>query len=339
MLITSGQQAITQSELRHQQNFTSQGTWMKRISHLPTIIAYLCAVVFIANIQLSFITGHSIPPVDRFERWTTNRIEDFLFWLAAMWTVLLHFRLLFKSLSLSTYSIARERESKTWETLLLTGIDARAIVRGKWWASARYMGRNYAVLGGLQALVIVWAIGKSYFSMFYSFRLGMNSTVTAIVFLLLSIIAILFVIGISFLNLGLTTACGLLSATDYQNKLVALFLAIGLRLFIILSLTIFPIGLALSLRLNFVFGTLQGSVGLIIVQMLVTLADNGFLTSYLTLFSTPLYAVLGDPNRGFQHIGLTFLTMIFSPMIYVGLTLLALHFAERNVVRKTPSRP
>jgi hypothetical protein len=341
MFKASSQQAVIQAELRYQQAIAVQGIWLRWIGRLPTIFVYLVVLIFVANTFLSFVVGHPVPPVDRFERFTYHRDEDLLFSLTILWILILHFRLMFKTLSLSTYSLARERESNNWDMLLMTGIDSRTILRGKWWASVQHMWRNYAVLGFLQALTTVWAIGKSNFSMFYSFTLNINPDETAIRLLLLSIISIVFVIVISLLNLGLTTACGLLSAADYKNKNVALIFAIGIRLFTVLSIAVIPIGFAYVFRLNFVFGTLQGVIGLIIILALMTLADNGCLAGYFMLFSTPFYAVYSDPNyaHSFLDVSIVFLAAVISPLIYIALTLLALHFAERSAIRNNALPP
>jgi hypothetical protein len=341
MFKSSSQQAITQSELHYQQESAFQGKWWRRISHLPTIFVYIVVAVFVANIFLSFVVGHNIPPVDRFAPYTYHRDEDLLFSLSILWTLILHLRLMFKTLSLSTNSITRERQSNNWDMLVLTGIDAREIIRGKWWATVQSMWRNYILLGSLQALLIVWAISKSNFSMFYRFRLNMNPAETPFRLLLLSIIATVFIILISLLNLGLTAACGLLAAGDHRNKSVALIFAIGIRLFTILCITIVPIAVADALRVHFVIETLGGALGHIIVQMLATLTDNGFIVSYFVLSTMPLYVVFNDPlyTQSFYWVYNYFLAMIFSPLIYIALTLLALHFAEKNAIRINAIHP
>src|SRR5262245_44836550 len=40
-----------------------------------------------------------------------------------------------RTISTGANSIAREKQGGTWETVLLTGIDARRIVLGKWWGA------------------------------------------------------------------------------------------------------------------------------------------------------------------------------------------------------------
>src|SRR5689334_6370975 len=95
------QNPVAVAELRYQKLLTSarHGNRLHLLSYLPTSLVYLIVLVFVANILLSFIVGHGIPPVDRFERFTYHRDEDLLFSLTILWIVILHLRLMFKTLS------------------------------------------------------------------------------------------------------------------------------------------------------------------------------------------------------------------------------------------------
>ncbi len=48
-----------------------------------------------------------------------------------------HYILLLQSLSLSVNSLVREHTGQTWDALILTGVDARRVARGKWQAVVR----------------------------------------------------------------------------------------------------------------------------------------------------------------------------------------------------------
>jgi hypothetical protein len=51
------------------------------------------------------------------------------------------------TLGLSSNSIRREKAKKTWDTLLLTNVDSRQLVLGKWWASLQALwGDHFMVL-------------------------------------------------------------------------------------------------------------------------------------------------------------------------------------------------
>ena len=51
-----------------------------------------------------------------------------------------------RTLLLASDSISRERRSGAWDTLILTGIDARQIVWGKWWVVVRYVWKDHALM-------------------------------------------------------------------------------------------------------------------------------------------------------------------------------------------------
>jgi hypothetical protein len=67
-----------------------------------------------------------------------------------------HLALVFSALILASRSVAREREARTWDALLMTGVDARRLVIGKWWAVLSHVlkadGRNL----WLRAAVPIW---------------------------------------------------------------------------------------------------------------------------------------------------------------------------------------
>jgi ABC-type Na+ efflux pump permease subunit len=53
-------------------------------------------------------------------------------------------------------TIAREKQARTWESLLLTGIDARQIIVGKWGATLRTLWEQHQRALLLRALAVVW---------------------------------------------------------------------------------------------------------------------------------------------------------------------------------------
>jgi hypothetical protein len=57
---------------------------------------------------------------------------------------------MFITMGLAANSIAREKQNRTWDTLLLTDLDARRIVWGKWWASLRAEWGDHLMVGVLR---------------------------------------------------------------------------------------------------------------------------------------------------------------------------------------------
>ncbi len=70
----------------------------------------------------------------------------------------MHVVLLLVLMALSSNSIIRERRGLTWEPLLLTGVDNRRLLLGKWWASVALMWGDFAMLAviriGLLSLLL-----------------------------------------------------------------------------------------------------------------------------------------------------------------------------------------
>lgn len=60
--------------------------------------------------------------------------------------IALYFVVIMITVALAANSISREKRSRTWDTLLLTNIDARKIVMGKWWASLRAIFGDHTMI-------------------------------------------------------------------------------------------------------------------------------------------------------------------------------------------------
>jgi hypothetical protein len=60
------------------------------------------------------------------------------------------------ALQLAAAAIAREKQARTWESLLLTGVDARRIIVGKWWATMQTLWADFRLLVPLRFGVALW---------------------------------------------------------------------------------------------------------------------------------------------------------------------------------------
>jgi len=143
--------------------------------------------------------------------------------LLILLTIFYHLYLMFQTMSLAAHSITREKESQTWEMLVLTGIDARQIVRGKWWATVQRQLSRYAVLALLRAGMIA-AIGIILSVIFSSFSYSYTNYPVQI--RLAHPISILFSTligaGYTFANLGLSAACGVMASAASKRSSVAI---------------------------------------------------------------------------------------------------------------------
>ncbi|MBL8161599.1 MAG: hypothetical protein JNJ61_06390, partial [Anaerolineae bacterium] len=143
-----------------------------------------------------------------------------------------HFVLMLQTLTLAANSISREREAQTWDMLVLTGMDARQIVRGKWAATVRHQWQRYLFLGVLRAAALVWfanfgarlAYGSLY-SFYYS-----GSMVVVLPPPTHILLAAAMIIVLTLFNLGFTAACGVLASVSAKRGIWALVGGIVTRL-------------------------------------------------------------------------------------------------------------
>lgn len=61
------------------------------------------------------------------------------------------------TMGLAANSIGREQSGHTWESLLLTTMDARQIIWGKWWATVRSLWGDHIMVGLLRIGLVAWA--------------------------------------------------------------------------------------------------------------------------------------------------------------------------------------
>jgi ABC-type Na+ efflux pump permease subunit len=78
-------------------------------------------------------------------------------------TLFVHFMLLYRLVNVAGESVVREKRSKTWESLILTGIPARRFVFGKWLAVLRAARTEIALLTLLRVALCI-GLGQTLFS-------------------------------------------------------------------------------------------------------------------------------------------------------------------------------
>lgn len=121
------------------------------------------------------------------------------------------------TLGLSANSIAREKQGKTWDALLLTGVDARHLVWGKWWATVRTLWKDYALVGMLRLGMVAWLIAAT--SSEFFFRPFLPGLSAGMAYLLVGgLVAVLYTV----LDAMLTAALGLVAAlADFRTGIAA----------------------------------------------------------------------------------------------------------------------
>lgn len=258
-----------------------------------------------------------------------------------IYTFFRHFGLMLHTLTLSANGIVREKQAATWEMLILTGIDARQIVRGKWLAVVQYQFPAYVMLGLLRVGAVVYLSADLSRTNANSFFVGnLNPWVLipppALQVLLAGIIVFLFTL----VNLFFTAACGILASTESKYQVTALVRAILNRPLAIVVF-FFVAGILVSIIPISLDSTGRPSgLNQIISVAFLSLVDNGaqaqgsLVATYIDGYA-PRNFIGGEQNSELHIVLGSLLTLIF----YVLLTLWMLRWAQRRAARLGASQP
>src|SRR5215475_1801076 len=142
---TFTQHPVSRAELKYQWHIIETGRagklwiWMAYILLIPAGLVSL--IFFIAGLVNQIVPGGLHPLSEK-----TGALLGGLGagHLVAM-NLAMYLVLTMITLALSSNSISREKRGKTWDNLLLTGVDARQIVWGKWWATLVALRGDHAV--------------------------------------------------------------------------------------------------------------------------------------------------------------------------------------------------
>ncbi len=142
--------------------------------------------------------------------------------------------LLIVSFALQTASaaVAREKRARTWESLLLTTIDARQIVLGKWWATVQTTFHLYGWLLVWRGAVGLWLVATTQDAPAIAlFGAGL-------------------LVAYPFFNMGVAAALGILASTVARKEGTAQRLAVGLHFSMIAGGVLAALGLIALSPLN-----------------------------------------------------------------------------------------
>jgi hypothetical protein len=273
--------AITRAELSYQtRSAKKMRPWRRWINRTIMWLAITLALIQFGGLLAASLTQRDPTRI--------GEALDPLPSLLMFFTVYYHFYLMFQTIALASNSITREKEAQTWEMLVLTGIDARQIVRGKWWASVQHQLPRYLLLGLLRAgataaLVIRFLPAFSYSSSYYQNHIQLPHPVTILVAGLLG-----FALTIG--NLGVSAACGVMASAVSKRSTLAIARGFANQIVI----TLLPIITIVFVATRIRFGAYNSAFYQVLSMAgmgLISLVDNGF-----TLLSTPLNLEYGYYN-------------------------------------------
>ncbi len=146
-LLNFRQNPIAKAEFRHQRhviNTSRSGLIWIVLASLMLIPGMLFGLGLFGAVLLNI----ELPDVDQFS--TTGQIVGILVAMLITMNVALYLVVILITLGLSARSITREKTGGTWDALVLTNIDARTIVLGKWWASLRALWGDHLMVALLR---------------------------------------------------------------------------------------------------------------------------------------------------------------------------------------------
>jgi hypothetical protein len=247
--------------------------------------------------------------------------------------IMVHFGLIIRALAYSSNSIAREQQQQSWDLLLLTGLDARQIVMGKWLATVRSLLPAFVQLGILRACVVIF-IGVTInnpVTSTVSYYSGTPESRLIVPNLFHFTLTLGFILLVTACNLLFTAACGVSASARHHSAGIALARGIGIRLgFIVLSVGS-AIGFAFLLIQPLSLGDpvmrFVGELLFSVFGAITSLLDNG-----ATLGTTFLTSRIDEPdNRLHWYQVLAMLTLIAT---YLGLAWLILRGTTRHLIRQ-----
>jgi hypothetical protein len=315
---------IMRAELAYQRRGVRQRAWRRWLGRAVVLLAVTLALILYGGEIAGSLLGRDPTPV-------SETLGAGVALLLA-YTTGLHFILMFRALAQGANSIAREKMGKTWDMLVLTGIDARQIVWGKWWATVRRLWRHYTLLALLRACVITWMGASASRSLMLIY--GSYSTYYQGEYRIILprpqhfILAGLVVAVLTMANLVFTAACGVYASAETRSSALALLRAIVTRLLVLVALVVL-----LLMQMGFFFNILHSPNPLqpLFVLVYPTLLDNG-----VTLGSSLVaYRIDGIPDMTPDVLA----TAVISLGLYALLTGLLLWAAQRRAIQQRALPP
>lgn len=316
--------AIKRAELIYQQRSAKRPrAWRRWLNIMSKWLTITLVIMLAATLLLASLTQRDPTPI--------YKMLGPLPALLILFTLFYDLSLMFSTISLAANSISREREGQTWEMLVLTGINARQIVRGKWWATVQRQFPRYLMLSFIRAgatAASAVSVLTSYYYAYSNYDVRMQLPHP-----LMIIISVLLGVVLTVANLGFSAACGVMgSAVSKRSSMaVARGVANQIVLSLVPALAIFFLITRLyvtSARYDATWQSIYSFFGL----GTVSLVDNGF-----NLLSNPIYVryqyYSGGSYSPIVPIELDWMAAALLTLVWYGLlTWFALWRAEKRAV-------
>ncbi|MCC6801480.1 MAG: hypothetical protein IT319_01250 [Anaerolineae bacterium] len=308
-----GDNPIARAELSHQQRASLSLKWRR----WSVLFSFALGTALLSSLSLLF----ALPQLARLLGVNARDLEELLRGWFGTLTVLIgglimihHLSFSVAGLQLASTSIAREKQGRTWESLLLTGVDARRIVYGKWWATMKTLWQVYRPLLLLRFCLALWVgtLGASAQANPYYPQPPLLSVI------LIAVVTAVFPLTYT----AFAGTLGLLASLVVRSEVTA-----------------YRVGMA------FHFGTIVLSLAMVMVSFMLPFGDiEPALASMIpALFITPLdggmLAIIGT-NAGSGASSFYYVLGLFACMaLYAALTWVSLRGAQALTVRQRALPP
>ncbi len=302
---------VARAELSHQGRAAFNLRWRR----FPAIFGLGLAIGLISSLGL-LIVPRLASQIGMRATDLTDLLHGWLSTVTVMMGALImihHLAFSMAALQLGSTTIAREKQARTWESLLLTGVDARRIVYGKWWATMTTLWQVYRPLLLLRFGVALW-MGLSGSLQLTPFPL----TPPLAEITLTGVVVAVFPLCYS----GFTVTLGLLASLLSKSESTAYRVASAMQ-FASFALSLSLILVALLLPLNNVDPNLVA----LVPAVFVTPIDGGMLAL--------IDAIANNGSTSFIYL----MGLLICVLIYAGLTLVALRMARSIAVRQRALPP
>ncbi len=316
--------AIKRAELIYQQRSAKRPrAWRRWLNIVSKWLTIALVIMLVATLLLASLTQRDPTPI--------YKMLGPLPILLILFTLFYDLALMFRTIALGANSISREREGQTWEMLVLTGINARQIVRGKWWATVQRQFPRYLMLsfirGGASAAAALSVLTSYYYaSNYYNTRLQLPHPLMIIISILLGVV-------LTVANLGFSAACGVMGSAVSKRSSMAVARGVANQIVLSLgpALALFFLITRLYITSSRYDATMQSIYNFLGLGT-VSLVDNGF-----NLLSDAIYVRYQYYNGGsYSPIAPIELDWIVAALLtllwYVVLIRFALWRAEKRAV-------
>ncbi len=304
---------IARAELTHQQRAVVDHKWRR----WTVIFGVALGAALISTAGLIFLPQLADlvnTPQDDLREILSGWLGTLILLMGAL-LMIQHLSFAAAAIQIASTSIAREKQGRTWEDLLLTGVDARRIVYGKWWATTRTLWQGYRPLLLLRFAIALWigaSSGVARLSTLYNYAPPLLNHV------IIGAAAAIFPLCYA----AFAATVGLVASLLVRNETTAYRLASLLHFStIVISLSLVLVSLTLP------FTTYEPGVAALIPALFVTPLDGGMLAL--------IGIVAGDLTAStFYMLGL-----LLCIALYIGLTWVILRATQSLAVRQRALPP